>query len=223
MQQARVDAGSFRQASMITGSHPVAPSRESYQPTDRQVGAGAIPRAATSNQRFFSSTARQGAAGQVGAGQGGYNRVAQGSTSAAGSSSQPGWRSFGSSQRSSQPGATGRSYSGPAAASPRSSYSQPSYTQPSQASRQPQSYSRGSYSNNYGFSRPPLNMQQPVVAPRAGGPYGGSYSAPRSAPSGGGYGGGASGGGYRGAAPSSGGARGGSSSGGHSSSGHGHR
>ena len=43
-QQARVDEGSFRQASMLTGRNPVAPSRESFHASDRQVSAGAIPR-----------------------------------------------------------------------------------------------------------------------------------------------------------------------------------
>jgi hypothetical protein len=215
MQQARVDGASFRQASMITGSHPVAPSQESFHSTDRQVSAGAIPRPATSNQRFFSSTARQGSTGQAGGAQGGFNRGVQGSSGQSSQSGQSSWRSFGSSTHSSQPGTYGRSYSGSSGASPRSNYSQPSYSQPSEGARQPQSYSRGSSGSSYGYSRPPLNMQQPVVTPRAGGSYPGSYSAPRSTPS--------SSGGSRGAAPSGGSSRGGSSSGGgHSSSGHSH-
>jgi hypothetical protein len=214
-QQARVDEGSFRQASMMTGANPVSPSRESFHPTDRQVSAGTIPRAAASNQRFFSSSARQGATGKAGSGQGGFNRGVQGSSGQSSPSSQPGWRSFGSSRQSSQPGTEGRSYSGSTAAPPRSNYSQPAYSQPSEGSRQPQSYSHGGSGSNYGYSRPPLNMQQPVVTPRTGGSSPGSYSASRSAPS--------SSGTARGAAPSGGGSRGGSSSGGgHSSSGHSH-
>src|SRR6202790_3446256 len=37
MQQSRIDAGALRQASVITGSHPVSPSHESFQSTSRQV------------------------------------------------------------------------------------------------------------------------------------------------------------------------------------------
>ena len=190
-QQARVDAGSFRQASMITGSNPVSPSRESFHSTDRQASAASIPRAASSNQHFYSSTTRQGATGQAPGAQAGYSR------GAASVGPQSSWRSFSSPSRSAQPETNGRSYSG-------------------QTGAQPQSYSRGG-SSSYGYSRPQLNMQQPVVAPRGTG----SYSAPRSAPSSGGYRGApASGGGYRGSAPA-GGSRS-STSGGHSSSGHGH-
>ena len=62
--------------------------------------------------------------------------------------------------------------------------------------RQSQNNSRGS-SGNYGYSRPPLNMQQPVVTPRQEDPI--SAPSTRSAPSGGGYQrGGYRGGGYRG-------------------------
>ena len=110
--------------------------------------------------------------------------------------------------------------------------SRPNYSQPSEPPRQYQNNSRGN--SGSGYSRPPLNMQQPVVTPR-----GGPYSYPRSAPSGGGYnnaspgggyrgtpqGGGYNGGGSRGAAPgggnhggNSGGSPGGGSSGGRSSS-----
>src|SRR5580704_17010950 len=65
------------------------------------------------------------------------------------------------------------------------------------------SYSRGSGSSNYGrsgYSRPQLNMRQPIVQPRSSGSYGGSHS------------------GYSGSHSSGGGSH--SSSGGHSSGGH---
>ena len=278
-QQQRFDAGSFRQASMMTGANPVTPSRESFRPSDRQVNPGAIPNRTSANQRFFSPSA-QNAAFQAGRSQADFNRggnftgnrtqqnaqqnavrpgfhsfgssnsgnvnpgssvprQVQGniqgqraftppSSQAApqGQSARPGWRQFTPPQQQSQPqqsqqqfgnrvderqgGGQTRSYSSPQSESP----------------RQNQNYSRGN-SGNYGYSRPPLNMQQPVVTPR-------SYSAPavRSAPSGGNSGGAPSGGGYRGGS-SEGGNRGGysgggshgggSSSGGQSSSGHSHR
>jgi hypothetical protein len=94
----------------------------------------------------------------------------------------------------------------------------PGYSQ-SEPSRQYQPYSRGAAPNTT-YSRPTLNMQQPVVTPRGG------YSAPaqRGAPSGGSYGssrpsggGSYSRGGSRGG--SSGGGSHGGSSGGHASGG----
>jgi hypothetical protein len=103
-----------------------------------------------------------------------------------------------------------------------------SYPSPqSESPRQNENYSRGN-SGNYGYSRPPLNMQQPVVTPRSSNPA----PPPPSAPSNGGYRGGSGGGSYRGES-SGGGNRGGysgggshgggsSSSGGQSSSGHNH-
>ena len=73
MQQQRFDAGSFRQASVMTGSLPVTPSRESFRPSDRQVSPGAIPNRASANQRFFSSSGRTGTP-QAARSQGGFNR-----------------------------------------------------------------------------------------------------------------------------------------------------
>lgn len=203
-QQQRFDAGALRQASVMTGSNPVAPARESYRPSDRPVSASSIPSRSVTNQRFFSSSARGGA--QPGSNRGGsYGSIYQTSRPAASpsQSSGPGFHSF-----NSPSGNTGRSYEGQGTPQPRSTYSQPA--QPQQ--REYQSPSRGS-SSNYGYSRPPLNMQQPVVTPR-GGPYSAprSYSAPaRSAPNSG------SRGGY--SAPQS----HGSSSGGHPSGGHNRR
>ncbi|MGH9684434.1 MAG: DUF6600 domain-containing protein [Candidatus Acidiferrales bacterium] len=105
------------------------------------------------------------------------------------------------------------------------SFSPPSQARGSQRTfTPPSSPSRGS--SSYGYSRPPLNMRQPIMTPRSNGGYGYSaprgnpgYSAPRGnsgyrppsggayrAPSGGGYRAPA-GGGYR--APSGGGNRGG--------------
>ena len=226
--QQRFDAGSLRQASMMTGRNPISPSRVSFNSTDRQVSRDAIPNRANSNEHFFSSSARQGFSGQAERSQGAFNRggssgnaarpgfqgfssgnsgnenrgSSAGPTSRAPQqqSSRPAWRTFTPPSGSSQAGA-GRSYEGQGAGRAR-----PNYSQPAESPRQYQNNSRASY-GNYGYSRPALNMQQPVVRPR------GSYSpapAVRSAPSGG----------YRGAP--SGGARGGNSGGRSSSSGGGH-
>jgi hypothetical protein len=55
MKQSRVDAGTFRQASVMTGANPVSPSRESFRPSDRAVNTSALPSRANSNPRFFST------------------------------------------------------------------------------------------------------------------------------------------------------------------------
>ena len=72
VQQSRVDAGTFRQASVMTGANPVSPSRESFRSNDRAVNTSALPSHANSNQRFFSANGntRQGASVQ---GQGAAN------------------------------------------------------------------------------------------------------------------------------------------------------
>jgi len=72
-QQSRIDSATFRQASVMTGANPVTPSRNSFNSTDRQASPSSIPSRTSSNQHFFSSTARQGTSMQ---------------------SSRPGWRGF---------------------------------------------------------------------------------------------------------------------------------
>jgi len=203
MQQSRIDAGSFRQASVMTGANPVSPSRESFHPTDRQVNPSSIPNRASSNQHFFSSTARQNTPFQSGRGATDFNRggsptgnVSRGPSSEQGQhgftppasqhgqsiqSLRPGWRTF--TPPSGQQGQSngGRTFEGQGAPQPRSNYSQPSAPP-----RQYENNSRGG-SNGSGSSRPTLNMRQPVVTPRGGGSYSGRPMP--SAPSGGGYGG----------------------------------
>ena len=96
MQQSRIDAASFHQASVMTGAHPVSPSRESFHPTDRQVSPSSIPSRANSNQRFFSSNARQGPAVQGEHGVNSFNRGGNPSTGQAQqNTARPGFRSFG--------------------------------------------------------------------------------------------------------------------------------
>jgi hypothetical protein len=234
--QERFDAGSLRQASVMTGSLPVTPSRESFRPSDRQVRPGAIPNRAGANQRFFSGSGRTGTP-QAARPQGGFNRGSNPGASAqsgrpyqgnsqgqrtftapsspqapSNQSIRPGWRTFNPSSGQSQPYAGGRNSGGQSVGE-----SRPSSSQSAESPRQFQNYSRGS-SGNRGYTRPPLNMQQPIVTPRQGSnsaqsprsvPNGGSY---RGGPSGGGNRGGSPGGGYRGG-PSGGGNRGGSSGG----------
>ena len=227
MQQSRIDPATFRKASVMTGANPVSPSRESFQSTNRQVNPGSIPNRAMSNQHFFGGTARQNTSMQAGRGPSGFN----GGANAAGNanrgpageqrqrgftppasqqrgqsiqSSRPGWHTF-TPPAGSQIHSNGRTFEGQGTPQPQSqarSYNSQSSSSGSAPQRQYQSYSRqGSYGN--GSSRPTLNMQQPVVAPRGGGSY--SSRPMPSAPSNGGYRGAPSGGGYRGGAPSGGG------------------
>jgi hypothetical protein len=96
MQQQRFDPGALRQASVITGGHPVTPSHESFRPSDRTVAPGAIPSRAGANQRFYSN-ARQSATPQEQRSQGGFNRGGNPSANQQQQNAQrPGFRGFGS-------------------------------------------------------------------------------------------------------------------------------
>jgi hypothetical protein len=222
MQQSRIDAGSFRQASVMTGANPVSPSRESFQSTSRQVSPSSIPNRATSNQHFFSSTARQNTSVQAGRGANDFNRGGNPSGNPSRSpateqgqhgftpptsqhnqsiqSSRPGWRTFTPPAGAQSPSSGGRTLE-----SQRAPQARTYNSQPSAGPRQYQQNSRGGYTGG-APSRPTLNMQQPVVGPRS--------SSSGRAPGGGGYRGAPSGGGSRGGT-SGGGSHGGSSGGGH--------
>ena len=170
---------------------------------DRSANPGSIPNRAIGNQRFFGSTGRQNTPMQAN-GAGGFNRGAETSNSnvsrgpafgrtfsppaSSSQSSRPGWSTF-SGRPGQAPSSGGRTFEGQGAPQAR-----PGYPQSSGAARpyQGQGNSRPSF-NGGGYSRPTLNMQQPIVTPRGGGSYSGR------APSGGG-----SRGGSRGGAPAGG-------------------
>ncbi len=190
MQQSRMDAGTFRQASMLTGAHPVSPTRESFQSTNRAVNPGSAPNRAAGSQRFFSSSARQstffqaGRSGNANTSRGEQYGEAQRGVASSSSrqgqsiqSSRPGWRTFTPPASSQMRSARNGTIMGQGTPQSRSTYSQSS-----EPSRQYQDNSRGGYYRG-GTSRPTLNMQQPVVTPRGNNSYAGR------APSGGGYGG----------------------------------
>jgi hypothetical protein len=143
MQQSRIDPGSFRQASMMTGAHPVSPSRESFHPTDRQVSPNSIPSRANSNQHFFSSNARQGASVQA---EHGGNNFSRGGGPTNGQAQQntarPGFNSFGQADK-------GNANRGPAS---------------EQMSRQPQSSNQG----QRGFTPPSSQQSQSIQSSRPG-------------------------------------------------------
>jgi len=160
MQQSRIDAGTFRKASVMTGANPVSPSRESFHPTDRQVSPGSIPNRANSNQHFFSSSARQGASVQAEHGVNNFNR---GGNPTSGQPQQntarPGFQSFGpansgNTNPGNRPGgvgtggnAVGRVNQGPA---------------PDQNSKLPQSPNQG----QRGFTPPSAQQGQSIQSSR---------------------------------------------------------
>jgi FecR protein len=205
----RMSEASFRQASMVSGRMPISPSRESFSPSGRAANPASFRNAPSSSQHFFSAagrtkTAADGFAGRsvsnnggresfgANAGRNGSSFNGANENRGAITSSRPGWHTFTPPSGANRGYQSGRSYNSP------------------------ESASRGGYSNSYShsYSRPHLNMRQPIVTPRGGGygnssygrgSYGGysqprgSYSAPRgghsaprgnSAPRGGGHSGG---------------------------------
>ena len=267
----RMSEASFRQASMVSGRMPISPSRQSFSPSGRAANPSSFRNAPSSSQHFFS-TAGRGNAGFGGrsvnnnvSGRESFNANGRGNSGArsfggtnenrggsfngnagenrrAITSNRPGWHTFTPPSGANRGGSAegNRGFSG-------SDRSYHSYNSPGSASREGSS---NSYSHSY--SRPQLNMRQPIVTPRGGGygneSYGrggnggygqsrGGYSAPRgnySAPRG--YGGGYSAprgnysaprGSYSAPRGGGGGSRGGGGShgggGGPSGGGHGHR
>ncbi len=259
---------SFRQASMVSGRMPISPSRQSFSASGRAANPASFRNAPSSSQHFFSASGRgsSGFAGRSvnnnvsGRESFNGNRGDSGTRSFSGSanenrgavtSSRPGWHTFTPPQSGGNRGEAGNNSSrGNAGAQSENRSGWERFNSQSQESNRgsqsdrsynsPQSTSRGGYSNSYShsYSRPQLNMRQPIVTPRGGGygsseygrgSYGGysqprgaysaprgNYSAPRgnySAPRGGG------------GASRSGGGGGGSHSGGggRSGGGHGHR
>ncbi|MGA8763117.1 MAG: FecR family protein [Candidatus Sulfotelmatobacter sp.] len=134
-----------------------------------------------------------------------------------GESNRSEWRPFTAPSRGSE--SAGRSGSGMESGNRGASGSYWNRTAPS--SSYPRASSSGSYQRGGSYSRPRLDMRQPIVQPRSSGGYGGYHGSPGySSPSYGGSRGGYSGGSR--SAPSSGGGHGGGSSsggGGHSSGG----
>ena len=213
-----ISESQFRQASLVSGKMPINPGRDSFSAASHAANPASFHNAPPASQHFFTSASRTGAASahaqSLSTNRGGsFGRTTapsvsstRGSGSAPAEASRPGWHSFtppsGTNHPSQGFGANERST--PNAYSSRSpvtlSQRQPQgqYNggwSPSNPYRPPASVSRPGYSNSYpSYSRPPLNMRQPVVTPRGGSGTHPSYGTPHSA---------------------------GGSSGGHSSGGHG--
>jgi hypothetical protein len=215
--QEHMSAASFRQGSMMGGKMPVTPSRESFSPSGRSANPSTIRSAGTSSQHFFNGGSRSNStvANAQGSrsfgnlsnngnrGQSGFggNRNA-GNSGASAESGRSGWQKFtppqsGGANHSSQ--GFGTNDRGTTNQSNRGAFSSPSHeSNPGTQSENrsswqhftpPSSASRGGTSNSY--SRPPLNMRQPIVTPRSGSNVynpsrggsnstrGGTYSTPR--------------------------------------------
>ena len=245
MRQSRIDAGTFRQASMTTGASPFSPSRQSFQSTDRGASPRSIPNRSVSNQHFFNGNFNRG--GNFGnaqenasrPGSGGFNppnngNVNRGPAPNSIQSSRPGWRTFtppagaGTQNHSQIQSNGGRSFEGQGTPQPRGNYSQPYESNGGRTfERQGNPQPRGNYSPaRPNYSQAPSEPSRPTQNySRGGNPSFGSgrptlnMRQPVVTPRGGGgsYGGrGGNGGGFHGA-PSGGGSRGGSGGG------HGHR
>jgi len=170
------------------------------------VTAGRAPgNGATESRGTSTAAGGKPSAGTASSGREMSNAASRGSESSSSSRGEPNrseWKTFTPPSHSSE--SASRSGSSAETAS-RESGSYWNRTAPTS------SYSRGASSSSYGrsgYSRPQLNMRQPIVQPRSSGSYGGYHGSPS-------YGGGGSH-----SAPSSGGGH--SSSGGHSGGG-GHR
>jgi hypothetical protein len=143
MRQSRIDAGSFRQASVMTGANPVSPSRESFHPTDRQVNPSSIPSRANGNQRFFSNNGRQGGPVQAEHGSNTFNRGGVPTNSQAQqNTARPGFNGFGQANN-------GNANRGSA---------------PEQSSRPVSSPNPG----QRGFNAPPAQQSQSIQSSRSG-------------------------------------------------------
>jgi hypothetical protein len=206
---ATMSAASFRQASMVSGRMPISPSRESFSPSGRAANPSSFRSAPSSSQHFFSAAGRTNTASNGFAGRSASNNVSGRESFGANANRSSGTSSGGANENHE---AVTSSRSGWHTFTPPESAGNRTETQGSSRGSQsdrsfnsPESASRGGYSNSYShsYSRPQLNMRQPIVTPRGGGygnstygrgPYGGysqprgAYSAPRgsySAPRGG--------------------------------------
>jgi hypothetical protein len=215
-----ISESDFRQASMVNGKMPMSPGRDSYSAASHAANPSSFRNAPSSSQHFFSAprtgtgaNAQRSAWGGSSANNrqsfgGGYNgdrtpSQSAGSTHSSGSatapSSRPGWHTFSPPSGATRPS---QGFAASQRSTPNNYSSRPTYNLPqrqpynngwsSNAYRPPASAPRSGTSNSYpSYSRPPLNMRQPVVTPRGGSGTHPSYSAPHG-------GGGHSGGGHGG-------------------------
>ena len=190
--QEHLSAEQFRSGSGFGGRMPVTPSRTSFSPSGRGAGASSMHAGSSSSQHFFGSRSntavahgfnQNGRGGQGGFGENrgsgfGGNRNNVNSSSSI-QSGRPGWQKFsspsGSSNRSGQGfgaenrGSENNTLHGGFGSARGSASGNESGNRGWQHYAPPTSSSRGGSSNSYNsYSRPPLNMRQPIVTPRGG-------------------------------------------------------
>ena len=235
MQQTKMDAGTFRQASMMTGAHPVSPSRASFQSTNRPASPSSIPNRASGSQHFYSSSnARPSGSVQAGSGAGNVNRGAGATNNASrapfsGQASRPSPSSIQGQRGAAAPSSSSQPSRSVQSSRPGWRTFTPPSGQPAQSNSGRTSQGQAAPQSRPGYSQPSAPQSRPGYS---------QPSAPSSAPaprqyqrnSSGGYNGGGSsrptlnmqqrvmtprgGGSYPSRAPSGGGGRGGPSGGG---------
>ncbi|MGP8157191.1 MAG: DUF6600 domain-containing protein [Candidatus Acidiferrales bacterium] len=248
--QEGISAASFRQASMVTGKMPFSPGRGSYSAAGREADPSSFRSAPSGSQHFFSSSragseafgnrsSREESPFAAGHSSSSWNRSSsqgvisnRSGGSASEQSSRSGWRTF-TPPESSNRGAENNSVRESSGWGSRNTApntgsrggwgnSTPPERESERTYQPPGNSSRGWYGGGSdSYSRPPLNMRQPIVAPRRESGYreesprgsynaprgGGNYSAPHESSGGGGSHGG--GGGSHGGGGHSGGGGGG--------------
>lgn len=187
MHQAPISAASFRGSSMLSGRMPVNPSHGSFSAAGRAANPASFRNAPSNSQHFFTAPSRANAGASsrsfAGGNSNSFSRPSQGANVNRGEtrgtvqSTRPGWHSFtppsGSANRSAQGFEGNRSNSNTG----RETYGNYGNRGGYQGYSNRSTEQRGNYGSAY--SRPQLNMRQPIVTPRQGGSYG-NYSQPRS-------------------------------------------
>jgi hypothetical protein len=183
--QERVSDAAFRGSSMMTGKMPVAPTHESYSPTDRRANPSTFRNAPSSSQRFFSGSRvnTMPPANNPGRGQSAIGANSNNSSFEQGHS-RPAWHAFTAPQagnvNSSSPGLRSN---GSAAQSDRARGTFPARNYQSEPSGQQGGLEHFNHS---------MRESRPQTFDRGSGPPNGSihpFEPPTSASHGGGYGG----------------------------------
>jgi hypothetical protein len=183
--QTALSAASFKQASMMTGKTGISPSRQSYSSTDKSPGVSSVRNATSRSQHFFNASSKPSTTSASNAGS-----RASGANSTSRTTANSGARSASNSQSASRPGpsasrpATSSSRTAPAQGTQSARGGWQRSTPPTQSANNRSPYGQspygragqspyGSRGGAYGpYSRPPLNMNRPIVQPRGGYPGG---------------------------------------------------
>jgi ferric-dicitrate binding protein FerR (iron transport regulator) len=182
--QAAIDSRTFRAGGMVSGRMPVQPTKASYQSVSRPVNPSSVPSHPMAQQHLFNgaqtgsrisgsnSLANRNAASAAGAGGNrGFTAPTATHTMVNGNSSLANHTGASADGNASAARATGTAQGNWHTFSPPSSHS--TAGNGGGASTAGRAYSAPS---NGGYSRPSLNMNHPIVAPRSSSSYGGGNS-----------------------------------------------